>query len=405
MLGATDLVNVTVNYIRLFRIARNWLEKESSMKIDMRRPFGVFPAIFCLVMGVSLSPVWADSPDGWQSSGHGKHESSAGERKYQRRAERNEQRQERREAAKDAAVDAVKKERYQNKKNQAWDDVKNKESHRPPQRNSNPIIVQPNRDDKPVPGKPWVQIEHRQDRDGDRSRHEHERESDQHHSQPSRGHDRDDDRSRPDHDRNIVYKPRYWEGKPQHYEYARTPWYYTRYMAPIFRPYVRINHVVNVLPKRHVRIMYRNEPYFFYSGVFYRPHLRGYIVVNAPLGVVIRTLPLGFLAFGLGATTYYYLNDVYYTWDPVQDGYVVVAKPSDADQAIAEATKGRLYIYPKQGQDEDQQSKDRYECHRWAVSESGVDPTLDEKEFTAAQNQDYRRAISACLEGRGYTVK
>ncbi|MBS1214987.1 MAG: hypothetical protein H6R26_3604 [Proteobacteria bacterium] len=31
-------------------------------------------------------------------------------------------------------------------------------------------------------------------------------------------------------------------------------------------------------------------------------------------------------------------------------------------------------IYPQKGQNPDQQSRDRYECHTWAVQQSGFDP-------------------------------
>jgi YMGG-like Gly-zipper len=34
-----------------------------------------------------------------------------------------------------------------------------------------------------------------------------------------------------------------------------------------------------------------------------------------------------------------------------------------------------LYIYPNKGQSAEQQSRDRYECHTWAVQQTGVDPT------------------------------
>ena len=146
-----------------------------------------------------------------------------------------------------------------------------------------------------------------------------------------------------------------------------------------------------------------------------------------------------------------------------------------------------LYIYPKNGQDEELQRHDRYECHVWAAGQTGFDPstyqapqpviyppvarrhdgrfgsdpltgaakgaavgavggaiggdvgkgaaigagvgallgafrTLErgpshrdqfERQKQAAEQQeeaenlheDYNRAISACLEARGYTVK
>ena len=36
--------------------------------------------------------------------------------------------------------------------------------------------------------------------------------------------------------------------------------------------------------------------------------------------------------------------------------------------------QSQLYVYPQQGQSEEQQSKDRFECHNWAVQQSGFDP-------------------------------
>jgi hypothetical protein len=70
----------------------------------------------------------------------------------------------------------------------------------------------------------------------------------------------------------------------------------------------------------------------------------------------------------------------------------------------------RIFVYPRQGQSEEQQAKDRYECHSWAVGQTQYDPTqpsaLDIPE--AQRNQmraNYQRAQSACLDGRGYTVR
>jgi hypothetical protein len=34
-----------------------------------------------------------------------------------------------------------------------------------------------------------------------------------------------------------------------------------------------------------------------------------------------------------------------------------------------------LYIYPSKGQSQAQQDKDRYECHTWAVQQTGFDPS------------------------------
>src|SRR5580692_9956779 len=138
----------------------------------------------------------------------------------------------------------------------------------------------------------------------------------------------------------------------------------------------------------------------------------------------------------------------------------------------------RVYVYPANGQSPEQTERDRYECHVWAVQQTGVDPSRDNNAYeqvvvqpanppgsgtaagaiggailgaiiagprnagaglviggatgaivgsaadanaqaqakqtqqrynqSAAQGRaradSYRRAISACLQGRGYTI-
>ena len=52
-----------------------------------------------------------------------------------------------------------------------------------------------------------------------------------------------------------------------------------------------------------------------------------------------------------------------------------------------------LFAYPKNGQSDEQQSADRRECGQWAGSQTG-----------GGGGPDYRRALTACLQGRGYSV-
>jgi hypothetical protein len=77
----------------------------------------------------------------------------------------------------------------------------------------------------------------------------------------------------------------------------------------------------------------------------------------------------------------------------------------------------RIFVYPRQGQSEELQAKDRYECHSWAVSQTWREPrkvSMEEWTFIiksmpeAQRNQmrtDYHRALDACLDGRGYTMR
>jgi hypothetical protein len=78
--------------------------------------------------------------------------------------------------------------------------------------------------------------------------------------------------------------------------------------------------------------------------------------------------------------------------------------------SVTPSSTERIFVYPRQGQSEELQAKDRYECHSWAVSQTGYDPTqLSTGDMTETRlNQmraDYQRAQGACLDGRGYTMK
>jgi len=103
---------------------------------------------------------------------------------------------------------------------------------------------------------------------------------------------------------------------------------------------------------------------------------------------------------------YYYADGVYYA--PVPDGYMVVNPPQDAvNQAPQTApSSGQLFIYPRNGQSEKQQTEDRYQCHSWAVGQTGYDPTKPtDSGQSAPRLSDYQRAMTACLDARGYTAK
>jgi hypothetical protein len=142
----------------------------------------------------------------------------------------------------------------------------------------------------------------------------------------------------------------------------------------------------------------------------------------------LGVLPAVYATYWWGGVPYYYANDVYYTWNPGYNGYVVTdpppadtsgdnsaTPPSDGTYESAEPGPGPdaapsggggggdVYAYPKNGQTDEQQATDRYECHKWAVAQSGFDPTHTGN--TSGSAPDYRRAMSACLDGRGYSSK
>jgi len=71
--------------------------------------------------------------------------------------------------------------------------------------------------------------------------------------------------------------------------------------------------------------------------------------------------------------------------------------------------QGQAFAYPNAGQSEEQQSRDRFECHQWSVSQTGFDPTtappLPARAAAAppAPNQGYsdRRSSSRGFLGIG----
>jgi len=77
-------------------------------------------------------------------------------------------------------------------------------------------------------------------------------------------------------------------------------------------------------------------------------------------------------------------------------------QPGDA---LAQAQSGQPFMYPRQGQDEQQQGRDRDECYRWALGQIGYDPSNSTAGLSPAQTTNYYRAMGACLDARGYSVR
>jgi hypothetical protein len=126
------------------------------------------------------------------------------------------------------------------------------------------------------------------------------------------------------------------------------------------------------------------------------------------LGLYFASLPLYYSTLWWEGVPYYYANDTYYVYDGNVGKYQTVAPPAGLQEQVAaqEPVGTDLIAYPKNGQSADQQAKDKYECHHWAATQSGFDPTQGATAAaTPAKRTDYMRAQAACLEGRGYSVK
>jgi hypothetical protein len=174
--------------------------------------------------------------------------------------------------------------------------------------------------------------------------------------------------------------------------------------------------VVRVLPPGYRAFYHEGHPFFFEGGVWYAPGPAGFVVTVPPAGLVVSVLPPFATTVWLGGRPYYYADDVYYQWEPGLNSYEVVTPPAGADQpgaappgAPAPPPGDDFFVYPKSGQSEEQQSQDRYECHAWAAGQTGFDPTKPgggvSPDQNAGKHDQYRRAMTACLDARGYSVQ
>jgi hypothetical protein len=142
----------------------------------------------------------------------------------------------------------------------------------------------------------------------------------------------------------------------------------------------------------------------FWPRVYYRPSFIAFWPV----------LPAANVTYWYSGVPYYYYDDVYYTWSPTRYGYVATDPPPAVESGTAEdestsepadSGSASVYVYPRNGQSEEQTSQDRFECHQWAVSQTGFDPTTATGDTsTTGSVEDYRRALIACLDARGYSA-
>jgi len=174
------------------------------------------------------------------------------------------------------------------------------------------------------------------------------------------------------------------------------------------------------LPAGYIAVRHQGVSFYFAGGVWYSAPAPGrFVVVAPPIGVVVPVLPPYYSTVWVGGVPYYYANSVYYVQSP--QGYVVVNPPPPANvvevppsnavvpppppTTVYKMPAVQLSMYPNHGQSTQQQAKDRYECHNWAVGESHYDPSLPNGPgATEQQMETYRRSMSACLDARGYTV-
>ena len=178
--------------------------------------------------------------------------------------------------------------------------------------------------------------------------------------------------------------------------YRPGPWYNRYYYRPPLR-----RHWVNW----YIPLTFGGVRYFYSNGGYYRFDGFGFSLLDGDIGVYVTTLPYGYRTVIFNDYPYYYANNRYYILDPVRNAYLQVDDPHEtgntADNSAGTSAYQELFVYPTKGQTQEQLGQDKYECHLWAVNQSGFDPSLGQPGAFA----EYRRAQCACLEGRGYTVK
>ncbi len=109
--------------------------------------------------------------------------------------------------------------------------------------------------------------------------------------------------------------------------------------------------------------VYGGSRYWYHGGLWYRPWGPHWVVVAPPVGVAVP---------------------------------VYAASPAEAPAAVAAApAKPDPVIYPRNGQDAARTELDRQECNRWATTQPAA----------VADASVFQRAVEACMEGRGYTMK
>jgi hypothetical protein len=61
--------------------------------------------------------------------------------------------------------------------------------------------------------------------------------------------------------------------------------------------------------------------------------------------------------------------------------------------------EAEMFVYPKKGQSKEQQQKDQYECHLWAVDQSGVDPMKPAQPAPAAAQSGGGEVVHGAAKG------
>ncbi|WP_236032482.1 DUF6515 family protein [Pseudomonas schmalbachii] len=165
----------------------------------------------------------------------------------------------------------------------------------------------------------------------------------------------------------------------------------------------RPGQAVDQLPAGNSQVSWQGRSYYFKDGYWYRPMGARYMLIVPPYGVSIPYMPTYAQQVWIGAVPYFFAAGNYYIWQPDSQTYQAVSPPQGESTTLAESSYD-VVAYPESGQAPEQQDRDRYECHRWAVGESDFDPAAASNAPPPDVAGKYKQAIGACLAGRGYSI-
>lgn len=141
-----------------------------------------------------------------------------------------------------------------------------------------------------------------------------------------------------------------------------------------------------------------------YGGPVYAAPVYATPVYAAPAyGTVYNALPVGAVSVRIGGGHYWRHGGAYYRpWGP---SWVVVAPPPVVVPVARAVPLVRAappvprrpdpVIAPRNGQSAAQTEYDRQQCNRWATTLPAA----------MAEASVFHRAVEACMDGRGYTMK
>lgn len=66
---------------------------------------------------------------------------------------------------------------------------------------------------------------------------------------------------------------------------------------------------------------------------------------------------------------------------------LIILQPLLLFALVGTAFGQQLYVYPTQGQSQEQLNQDRYQCHTWAVQQTGFDPNRPQTAYNAPPPQ------------------